>query len=94
MKSGPLGRLVAGIGFRDRAIVGDCCDHFPEVDRQHSRERTLIVVDIDDALTGSGDRADEVIAAELRAGARGGGACLIHRVAVAEISYLSVSFVA
>lgn len=93
MKSGPLARLVAGVGFGDGAIVGDSCDHFPKLDRQNGGEGALFVVDVDDARAGAGDRADELIAAKLRAGARRGGVCLIHRAAVAEMSYLSVSFV-
>lgn len=93
MKSGPLGRLVAGIGFRDRLIIGDRCDHFPKVDRNDGREWALVVVDVNDPRTGAGDRADELGSAELRARARGGEVCLIHRTPVAEMSYLSVSFV-
>lgn len=77
-------------------VIGDRCNHFPKVDRQNGREGALVIVDVYHARTCTGDRVDEILSVELRARARarGGGILLVHRSEFAEMSYLSVSFVA
>ncbi|WP_152998739.1 MULTISPECIES: hypothetical protein [unclassified Sphingopyxis] len=79
--------------FRHGTVIGNFGDHLPQLDRENGRDWALPVVNVDYARTGVGDCVDEILPAQLRARARGGGV-LVHRRDLAEMSYLSVSFVA